>query len=51
MFVSHNTLVVTCVSPYHGEINIAGVELHVDLLVDEGLTLLMVVLPDLGSHA
>ena len=37
--------------PYHGEIDIAGIELHVDLLVDEGLTLLVVVLPDLGSHA
>ena len=31
---------------YHGEIDIAGVELHVDLLVDEGLRILVVVLPD-----
>ena len=32
---------------YHGEIDIGGVELHVDLLVDQSLTILMVVLPDL----
>ena len=42
---------VSSVLTYHGEIDIAGIELHVDLLVDEGLTLLVVVLPDLGSHA
>ena len=35
---------------YHGEIDIASIELHVDLFVDEGLTLLVVVLSDLGSH-
>ena len=35
---------------YHGEIDIAGVELHVDLLVDQGLALLVVVLSDLRSH-
>jgi len=34
----------------HGEIDVAGVELHVDLLVDEGLAVLVEVLPDLGSH-
>jgi len=35
---------------HHGEVNIAGIELHVDLLVDQCLTLLMVVLSDLGCH-
>ena len=35
---------------HHCHVDVAGVELHVDLLVDEGLTLLMVVLSDLGSH-
>ena len=35
---------------YHGEIDIGGVELHVDLLVDQSLTILMVVLPDLGHR-
>merc|ERR1712039_746657 len=34
----------------HGEIDIGGVELHVDLLVDQSLTILMVVLPDLGHR-
>merc|ERR1712119_148344 len=34
----------------HGEIDIAGIELHVDLLVDQCFALLMVVLSDLGSH-
>ena len=33
---------------YHGEVDVGGVELHVDLLVDEGLAVLVVVLPDLG---
>ena len=35
---------------HHGEIDIGGVELHVDLLVDQSLTILMVVLPDLGHR-
>ena len=35
---------------YHGEIYIGGVELHVDLLVDQSLTILMVVLSDLGHR-
>ena len=35
---------------YHGKVDIASIELHVDLFVDEGLTLLVVVLSDLGSH-
>ena len=35
---------------YHGEIDIGGVELHVDLLVDQSLTILMVVLSDLGHR-
>merc|ERR1712126_53120 len=34
----------------HGEIDIGGVELHVDLLVDQSLTILMVVLPNLGRR-
>jgi len=34
----------------HGEVDVAGVHLHVDLLVDERLALLVVVLPDVGSH-
>ena len=32
---------------YHGEINIAGIKFHVDLLVDQRLAVLVVVLPDL----
>jgi len=43
-------LVVPVEPRAHGEIDIAGVELHVDLLVDEGLAVLVEVLPDLGSH-
>ena len=35
---------------HHGEIDIGGVEFHVDLLVDQSLTILMVVLPDLGHR-
>ena len=35
---------------YHGEIDIASIELHVDLLVDQCLALLMVVLSDLRTH-
>ena len=36
---------------YHGEIDVAGIELHVDLLVDEGLGLGVVVLANDGeSH-
>jgi len=34
----------------HGQVNIAGIQLHVDLLVDGGLALLMVVLADLAAH-
>jgi hypothetical protein len=33
---------------YHGEVDIAGIELHVDLLVDEGLRLLVIVHADLA---
>ena len=33
---------------YHREIDIGGVELHVDLLVDQSLAVFVVVLPDLG---
>merc|ERR1719186_1797172 len=43
-------LVITVEERRHGEIDIAGVELHVDLLVDQGLALLVVVLSDLGSY-
>merc|ERR1719436_495163 len=34
----------------HGHVDIAGVQLHVDLLVDQGLAVLLVVLPDAGRH-
>ena len=34
----------------HGEINVASIEFHVDLLIDQGFTLLMIVLADLGTH-
>jgi len=44
------SLVVPVEPGAHGEIDIAGVELHVDLLVDEGLRILMVVLSYFGSH-
>ena len=33
---------------YHGEIDVRGIEFHVDLLVDQRLAVLVVVLPDLG---
>ena len=32
---------------YHGEIDVGGIEFHVDLLVDQRLAVLVVVLPDL----
>ena len=35
---------------YHGKIDIAGIEFHVDLLVDERFAVLLEVLSDLGSH-
>ena len=35
---------------YHGEVNVAGVELHVDLLVDQSLGLGVVVLADDGKR-
>jgi len=35
---------------HHGEVNIAGIELQVDLLVNSILTVLVVVLTHLGSH-
>lgn len=35
---------------YHGHVDIAGIQLHVDLLVDGGLTVLMVVLADKAGH-
>lgn len=35
---------------YHGHVDIAGIQFHVDLLVDGGLTVLMVVLADLAGH-
>jgi len=34
----------------HGHVDVAGVELHVDLLVDQSLALLLEVLSDAGSH-
>merc|ERR1719244_1145788 len=44
------SLVVTVEVRCHGEINIAGIEFHVDLLIDQGFALLMIVLADLGTH-
>jgi len=35
---------------HHGEVNIGGIELQVDLLVNSILTVLVVVLTHLGSH-
>ena len=35
---------------YHGEINIAGIKFHVDLLIDQSFTLFMEVLADSGTH-
>ena len=37
-----------CFNAYHGEIDVGGIEFHVDLLVDQRLAVLVVVLPDLG---
>merc|ERR1712020_827621 len=34
----------------HGHVDVAGVQLHVDLLVDQGLAVLLVVLSDAGGH-
>lgn len=47
---SVQSLVVTGEVGGHGQVDVAGVHLHVDLLVDEGLALLVIVLPDVGSH-
>merc|ERR1719154_427347 len=44
------SLVISVEVGIHGEIDKSGVELHVDLLVDQGLALLVVVLSDLVSH-
>merc|ERR1712098_1002907 len=45
---------VGCVIPVkvgvHGHVDVAGVELHVNLLVDQSLALLLEVLSDTGSH-
>ena len=38
------------IKSYHGHVDVAGVQLHVDLLVDQGLAVLLVVLSDAGSH-
>ena len=35
---------------YQGHVDIAGVQLQVDLLIDEGLAVLLVVLSDPGHH-
>merc|ERR1712050_221878 len=43
-------LVIPVEERRHGEIDIACVELHIDLLVDQCLALFMVVLSDLGTH-
>merc|ERR1712156_157889 len=34
----------------HGHVDVGGVQLQIDLLVDQGLAVLLVVLPDAGSH-
>jgi hypothetical protein len=44
------SLIITVEERGHGEIDIARIELHVDLLVDQGLAVLMVVLSNLRSH-
>merc|ERR1711872_904265 len=44
------SLVITVEIGRHGEIDVAGIELHVDLLVDQGFAVLMVVLTNLGTH-
>merc|ERR1719244_1027028 len=44
------SLVITVEISCHGEIDIAGIELHVDLFIDQGFTLLMIVLADLRTH-
>lgn len=36
--------------PYHGEVDVGGVELHVGHAVDGGLAVAVVVLADLGVH-
>merc|ERR1719206_242240 len=43
-------LVIPVEERRHGEIDIASIELHVDLLVDQCLALFMVVLSDLRTH-
>merc|ERR1712107_458583 len=48
--VSMKSLFVSVEPRAHGEIDVAGVELHVDLLVDGSLGLLVEVLPDSLSH-
>lgn len=35
---------------HHRKVNVAGVKFHVDLLVNGGFTILMVVLADLAGH-
>ena len=41
---------LTLALSYHREVDIASIELHVDLLVDQSLALLLEVLSDTGSH-
>lgn len=36
--------------PYHGEVDVGGVELHVGHAVDGGLAVAVVILADLGVH-
>lgn len=46
-----STQSLSCFKPaYHGHVDIAGIQLHVDLLVDGGLAVLMVVLADNAGH-
>merc|ERR1712029_764121 len=45
-----SSLVIPIKVGRHGQVDIAGIKLHVDLLVDQSLRLLPVVLSDLGSR-
>jgi len=44
------SLFITVKPGAHGQVDVAGVELHVDLLVKQGLGILVEILSDSGSH-
>ena len=50
VIIEEHYLVVAVKVGVHGHVDVAGVELHVDLLVDQSLALLLEVLSDAGSH-